>query len=153
MEPSANETLQTAEKKLEKRVGPPHRWKKGQSGNPFGRAKGHRIERTLLQEALRLVESDTKTICSCQFRQNGKRIPGKKRCATVREHFIRRSLAVENVLPALMRKLDPDLERQMGDPIRVINVIYPKYWNGGDDSSIRSESVDGANVPAAQNAT
>lgn len=103
-----------------------HGFQKGISGNPLGRPKGLKNERTLLQDALYSVESDPRTICNCQvvlgvFKTD---IP---RCKTVREHFIRRGLVNDQVISAVLKKLEPDLVNDMGNRNAVtINIITGK---------------------------
>lgn len=102
----------------------PNRWRKGVSGNPLGKPKGIKHERTLLQEAIKIVESDPRTICNCQIIAGvlDRSIP---RCQTIREHFIRRGLVNDAVVSGVLKKLEPDLVHDTTDrKPTTINILY-----------------------------
>lgn len=66
-------------------------WKKGQSGNPFGRQKGIRSEAEKLRQAVKKVE--------------------KERGVDFYQHFCERALEDNHILIALMKKLVPDMKQ------------------------------------------
>lgn len=88
-----------------------------------GRPKGSRPEKNLLQEAIKVVEKDPLTICNCQMIVGGLDLK-RPRCKTVREHFIRRGLLNDQVIGAVLKKLEPDLVYETGAQApTVINVV------------------------------
>ena len=129
------ENIATPEiKKSELFGGKPHRYEKGWEGGP-GRPKGSKAEKTLLHDAIKLVEQDPKTICSCQYEKDGTKIKGVARCKTLREHFIRRGFASEAILPSVMKKVEPDLVQETGQRSpSVVNIVY----NFGPSSALQN---------------
>lgn len=71
----------------------PHRWSKGQSGNPGGRPKKPEIEQ--LREALEKVK--------------------KKKGKSMLEHMVERAYINDAVMIALAKKVVPDLSSVSGD--------------------------------------
>ena len=99
----------------------PHRWKKGESGNPKGRPRKPEIE--LLREAL----------------EKAKNKYGKE----FLEHFVDLAYKNDNVAVALARKLLPDMTNPLIDQSQYINLNLianlhqsaKEYLNGNRNKS------------------
>jgi hypothetical protein len=108
-------------KKAKDKRNPPHRFVKGESGNPNGRPKGSFAIYNQLSEAIKEVEKEKKT---------GLFI-----------HFVDRAFRNDTVLIALLKKLVPDRQNVEGENLqRIIEIVYGYRKQGKiDNSSIRKE--------------
>lgn len=97
-------------KTVPKQNNPPHRFKKGESGNPAGRPKGQPQYQRLLLDAIKREEVGGFK-CAC-------------RCQTLLQHLIVRSKKNDKVLCAIVNKLIPDLQHQTGTPPTSIIIQY-----------------------------
>ena len=94
-------TKVSATKEIEKKTGKPHRWKKGESGNPAGRPKNSDAEELRIAlDAAKHLEGDQSLL----------------------ESVCRRAYRSDALAIAILRKLLPDKTKSEVDENKTINI-------------------------------